>query len=99
MASTKTETGTTRQAGSGTMSLPSDREIVMVRTFDAPRQLVWEAFTKPEHVKQWLGPRRLRMPVCEMDVRPGGAYLFTHVGDDGVEHKFRGEFREVVPHE
>src|SRR5690348_7414328 len=78
------------------ITLPSDREIEISRTFDAPRWLVWEAFTKPEHVRNWLGPRRLWMPVCEMDVRPGGAWRFVHKGEDGQEHHFRGEFLEVV---
>ncbi len=78
------------------VTLPSDREIVMTRVFDAPRRLVFEAHTKPEHVKRWWGPRRLTMVVCEMDFRPGGAWRFVHRGPDGQEYGFRGVYREIV---
>ncbi|MGI8861491.1 MAG: SRPBCC family protein [Gaiellaceae bacterium] len=81
------------------MTTPSDREIVMTRTFDAPRGLVWEALSKPEHMREWWGPRGFTMPVCEMDFRPGGAYRFVQKGPDGAEYGFRGEYREIVPPE
>ena len=85
-------------ASSHTLSVttPSDREIVMTRTFDAPRELVWEALSKAEHMREWWGPRGFTMPVCEMDFRVGGAYRFVQQGPDGVEYAFRGEFREIV---
>ncbi len=57
-----------------TVTMPSDREIVMTRVFDAPRRLVFEAFTKPEHVARWFGPHGYTLPVCEIDLHPGGAY-------------------------
>ena len=57
-----------------TVTLPSDTEIVMTRTFDAPRNLVFEAHSKPEHVKRWWGLRNSEMVVCEIDFRPGGAW-------------------------
>ncbi len=79
-----------------TVTTPSDREIVMTRTFDAPRELVFEAMTKPEHMKEWWGPRGYTMPVCEIDLRPGGEYRFVSADADGNEYAFRGEYREIV---
>lgn len=82
------------------IELPSDREIVMTRTFNAPRELVFEAHSKCEHLKEWWGPRKYTLEVCDLDFRPGGKYRFVHRGPDGVEeHGFRGEFREIVPPE
>ena len=86
-----------RQIGKMTLTVPSDREIVLTRTFDAPRRLVWEALTRPEHVPQWWGPRGTTMLVDKMDLRPGGAWRFVSRGPDGSEHGFRGEYREIVP--
>ncbi len=63
------------------LTLPSDREIVLTRVFDAPRRLVFEAHTRPEHVTRWWGPRGFTMPVCEMDFRPGGAWRFVEDRD------------------
>jgi len=71
----------------------------MTRTFDAPRGLVWEALSKPEHMREWWGPRGFTMPVCEIDLRVGGAYRFVPKGPDGAEYGFRGEYREIVPPE
>jgi uncharacterized protein YndB with AHSA1/START domain len=78
-----------------TIILPSDREIVMTRVFDAPRELVFQAHSSCEHLANWFGPRRYTLSVCDMDFRPGGKYRFVHSGD-GQEHGFRGEFREIV---
>ncbi len=79
------------------VSQPSDREVRVVRTFNAPRQLVWDAHTKPDLVKRWmLGPPGWSMPVCEMDVRAGGAYRWRWRSDeDGKEFGFFGKFTEV----
>jgi len=88
-----------RQISKMTLTVPSDREIVLTRTFDAPRRLVWEALTRPEHVPQWWGPRGTTMLVDKMDLRPGGAWRFVSRGPDGSEHGFRGEYREIVPPE
>ena len=89
-----------RKVGALTMTLPSDREIVMTREFDAPRELVFEAHSKCEHLEKWWGPRKYSLEVCEMDFRPGGKYRFLHRGPDGLEeHGFRGEYREIVPPE
>jgi uncharacterized protein YndB with AHSA1/START domain len=83
-----------------TLTTPSEREIIMTREFDAPRELVFEAHTKCEHLNKWWGPRKYSLEVCEMDFRPGGKYRFLHRGPDGLEeHGFRGEYREIVPPE
>jgi uncharacterized protein YndB with AHSA1/START domain len=77
------------------ITTPSDTEIRIERTFDAPRGLVWEAYTDAELLSEWLGPRELTMTVDEFDFRPGGSYRFTHRDSDGNEFVFFGEFREV----
>ncbi len=80
------------------VTLPNDRDVVVVRAFKAPRSLVFDAWTKPELVKRWLlGPPGWSMPVCEMDARPGGKFRWRWRSDeDGKEFGFEGEFREVV---
>ncbi|MFE9688566.1 SRPBCC family protein [Micromonospora sp. NPDC005806] len=76
-----------------TVTLPSDLEIKMVRVFDAPRELVFEAHAKSEHLKHWWGRGN---PVdCEMDFRPGGTYRFIEHAPDGQQYAFRGEYREI----
>jgi uncharacterized protein YndB with AHSA1/START domain len=82
-----------------TVTLPSDREIVLTRVFDAPRRLVFEAVSRPEHVVRWWGPRGSSLTVCEMDVRPGGAWRFVLRGPDGQDHPFKGVYREIAPPE
>ena len=81
-----------------TVTLPNDRDVVVVRAFDAPRSLVFDAWTKPALVQRWmLGPPGWTMPVCEMDVRPGGKFKWRwRSNDNGSEFGFSGEFREVV---
>ena len=81
------------------VTTPSDREIVLSRTFDAPRRLVWEAMTRPEHVARWWGPRWITLTTCEIDLRPGGAWRFVFRSPDGGEHTFKGVYREITPHE
>src|SRR3970040_1417373 len=78
-----------------------DRQIVMTRGFDAPRTLVFDAHTKPEHVKRWLlGPPGWSMPVCEIDLRVGGKYRYVWRRDsDGKEMSMGGVFREIGPPE
>src|ERR687885_209634 len=92
---------TVNKVGSTTFTMPSDAEIVATRVFDAPRRLVWEAHTSPEHVPHWmLGPEGWTMPVCEIDLRPGGAWHFVWRRADGTEEfEMRGEYREIVPPE
>jgi uncharacterized protein YndB with AHSA1/START domain len=80
------------------VTTPSDTEVRIEREFDASRELVYEAYTDPELMAEWLGPRRLRMTVQEMDVRTGGSYRYTHESEDGGDpYVFFGEFREVDP--
>jgi uncharacterized protein YndB with AHSA1/START domain len=83
-------------ANTVTVSLPSDHEISLSRDFDAPRELVFEAFSKPEHVARWWGQKDSTVPVCEMDFRPGGAWRFVERAADGSEYGFRGEYRDIV---
>ena len=77
------------------VTTPSDTEIRIERIVDAPRGLVWQAYTDPALVTQWLGPRDLSMTVEEYDVRPGGSYRFTHRDADGNAFVFFGEILEV----
>jgi uncharacterized protein YndB with AHSA1/START domain len=77
----------------------SDLEIRMTRSFPAPKALVFETFTKCEHIARWWGPRRLALEVCELDFRVGGAWRFVQRDTDGSVHPFRGEFLEIVPDE
>ncbi len=77
-----------------TVTAPSDTEVRIEREFDAPRELVYEAYTDPDLMTEWLGPRRLTMTVQEMDVRTGGSYRYTHSDEEG-SYVFFGEFREV----
>jgi uncharacterized protein YndB with AHSA1/START domain len=89
---------TTRTIGNMQLSTPGDREIVMSRVFNAPRALVYEAFTKPELLKRWLGVHNgWKMTVCEIDLRPGGKYRYAWEGRDGMKMSMGGEYREIVP--
>ena len=72
------------------------RELVTTRIFDAPRDLVFKAWTDPKQAAQWWGPRGFTSPVCGMDPRPGGAILIHMRGPDGVVYPMKGEFREIV---
>ncbi|HEV8711993.1 MAG TPA: SRPBCC family protein [Candidatus Binatia bacterium] len=86
--------------GITTFTTPSDREILMTRVLDAPRRLVFQAWTNPEHVPHWmLGPKGWTMPVCEIDLRPGGAWHFVWRHSDGTEMEMRGVYREITPPE
>ncbi len=91
----------TTKVGRTTFTMPSDREIIAVRVVDAPRDLVWACHTVPEHVSQWmLGPDGWTMPVCEIDLRPGGSWHWVwRQESDGKEFDMRGVYREIVPPE
>jgi uncharacterized protein YndB with AHSA1/START domain len=81
-------------------TMPSDREIVATRLVEAPRSLVWEVWTRPEHLPRWLlGPDGWTMPVCTIDLRPGGAWHFLWRGPGGAQLEMRGTYQEVVPPE
>jgi len=80
------------------VTLPSDREVQVTRSFRAPRALVYRTYSEPDLVRRWLlGPPGWSMPVCEMDVRVGGRYTWRWRSNDGSEFGFTGIFREVEP--
>ncbi len=80
-----------------TLTLPSERELVITAVLDAPRNLVFEALTKPEHVKRWWGLRRSTMPICEIDLRPGGAWRYVvRDTETGREDGFSGVYQEIA---
>jgi uncharacterized protein YndB with AHSA1/START domain len=82
------------------ITTPSEREIAMTRVFDAPRRLVFDAHTRPELVKRWLGVRGgWSLEVCEIDLRVGGAFRYVWRGPGGTEMGMRGVYREIVPAE
>jgi uncharacterized protein YndB with AHSA1/START domain len=87
------------KVGATTFTTPSDREVAMTRVVDAPRSLVFEAWTNPEHLPNWLGTRRSTMPVCEIDLRPGGAFRYVWRSEDGSEMEIRGAYVEIDPPE
>jgi uncharacterized protein YndB with AHSA1/START domain len=80
-----------------TLTTPSDREIRITRLFDAPKHLVFEAMTKPEHVRRWWGnlDERYSVPVCEIDLRVGGTWRFVGRGPEGQYPAFHGVYREI----
>jgi len=73
--------------------------LVVTRVFDAPRELVWKAWTDPEYVMQWWGPKGFTSPFCRMDFRVGGKFLCCMRAPDGQEFWNAGEYHEIVPHE
>lgn len=78
------------------VSTPSDHEIVLTRSFNAPRQRVWDAVTKVENVRRWYGCFTVAVTTCEIDLRIGGAYRYTMRTSDGVDHTMTGIYREIV---
>lgn len=90
----------TNQQNGFTVTLPSDREILVTRIFNAPRRLVFEAWTQPEHVKRWFGGcGNMTMTICEIDLRVGGTWRYVLHDSNGIDHGFSGEYREIVPSE
>jgi uncharacterized protein YndB with AHSA1/START domain len=77
----------------------SDRTLVINRVFDAPRHLVFEAWTKKEHLEKWSAPRGFTIPWSEGDLRPGGRWKCHMIAPDGVEHRAGGVYREIIPDE
>jgi uncharacterized protein YndB with AHSA1/START domain len=82
-----------------TVTLPTDEQILITREFDAPRHLVFRAWTEPELVRRWWHAKRGEVTVCEIDLRVGGSYRYAMVARDGLEVAFHGRFREIVPSE
>jgi uncharacterized protein YndB with AHSA1/START domain len=78
---------------------PVEPSFTTRRVVDAPRRLVYEAFTRPEHLKRWMGPASLAMVLCEQDLRAGGGWRFVHRAPDGQEFGFHGKYLEVDPPE
>ncbi len=86
-------------SGTAVLTLPSDTEILMVREFDAPRELVYKAYTTPELVKRWWAGKRGNVTIAEIDLRVGGQWRYVLVADAGYEVAFHGEYHEIVPNE
>jgi uncharacterized protein YndB with AHSA1/START domain len=86
-------------SGTAVLTLPSDTEILMVREFDAPRHLVYKAYTTPELVKRWWAGRRGAVTSVEIDLRVGGQWRYVMIADGGFEVAFHGEYHEIVPNE
>jgi uncharacterized protein YndB with AHSA1/START domain len=86
-------------SGTATVTLPADDQILITREFDAPRHLVYQAWTTPELVKRWWTAKRGEATIAEIDLRVGGTWRYVMVTDDGLEVAFHGEFREIVPNE
>jgi uncharacterized protein YndB with AHSA1/START domain len=86
-------------SGTAVVSTPADEQILITREFDAPRHLVYRAYTEPDLVARWWPGRRGEMQVCEIDLRPGGAWRYAMVAEGGFDVAFHGEYREIVPDE
>jgi uncharacterized protein YndB with AHSA1/START domain len=86
-------------SGTAVLTLPTDQEILMVREFDAPRHLVYKAYTTPELVKRWWAGRRGNVTIAEIDLRVGGKWRFVMTANEGFEVAFHGEYHEIVADE
>ena len=86
-------------SGTALLTLPTDEQILITREFNAPKHLVYEAWTTPELVKRWWHANRGEMTVVEIDLGVGGKWRYVMVADDGFEVGFHGEYREIVPDE
>jgi uncharacterized protein YndB with AHSA1/START domain len=86
-------------SGTATVTLPTDEQILITREFDAPKHLVYKAWTTPELVKRWWNAKRGEVTIAEIDLRVGGMWRYVMVADGGFEVGFHGEYREIVPNE
>jgi len=86
-------------SGTATVTLPTDEQILITREFDAPKHLVYKAWTTPELVKRWWNAKRGEVTTCEIDLRVGGVWRYVMVADGGFEVAFHGAYREIVPNE
>jgi uncharacterized protein YndB with AHSA1/START domain len=86
-------------SGTAKVTLPGDEQILITREFDAPRHLVYRAWTEPELVKRWWSGERGDMTIAEIELRVGGVWRYVMVTDGGFEVAFHGEYREIVPNE
>ena len=85
--------------GSATVTLPTDEQILITREFDAPKHLVYKAWTTPELVKRWWSGDRGEVTIAEIDLRVGGTWRYVMMASDDLEVGFHGEYREIVPNE
>jgi uncharacterized protein YndB with AHSA1/START domain len=85
--------------GTATVTLPTDEQILITREFEAPRHLVYKAWTTPELVKRWWGGQRGEMTLVEIDLRVGGTWRYVLTANGGFDVAFHGEYREIVPDE
>ena len=90
---------TVASSGTARVTLPADDQILITREFDAPKHLVYKAWTDPVLVRQWWHANRGRVTVAEIDLRVGGTWRYVAVTDDGFEVAFHGEYSEIVPDE
>ena len=90
---------TAMTSGTATVTLPTDEQILITREFDAPKHLVYKAFTTPELVKRWWSAKRGEVTIAEIDLRVGGTWRYVMIADGGFEVAFHGEYREIVPNE
>ena len=90
---------TVTSSGRAALTLPTDEQILITREFDAPRHLVYKAWTTPELVRRWWHANRGEAKLVEIDLRVGGRWRHVMVADDGTEVAFHGEYREIVPNE
>ena len=86
-------------SGTATVTLPTDEQILITREFDAPKDLVYKAYTTPELVRRWWHAKRGEMTVAEIDLRVGGVWRYVMVANGGFEVAFHGEYREIVRNE
>ncbi len=86
-------------SGTAQVTLPTDEQILITREFDAPKHLVYKAWTTPELVKQWWSGRRGEVTLAEIDLRVGGRWRYVMTADGGFEVGFHGEYQEIVPNE
>jgi uncharacterized protein YndB with AHSA1/START domain len=90
---------TVTSSGTAAVTLPTDEQILITREFDAPKHLVYKAFTTPELVKRWWHAKRGEVTIAEIDLRVGGKWRYVAIADDGTEVGFHGEYLEIVPDE
>ena len=86
-------------SATASVTLPTDDQILITREFDAPRELVYRAWTEPDLVRRWWHANRGEITVCEIDLRVGGRWRYAMVTPDGTEVAFNGEYREIAPNE
>ena len=86
-------------SGKAELTLPTDEQILIRREFNAPKHLVYKAFTTPELVRRWWHAKRGELTTCEIDLRVGGKWRYVMMTEDGIEVGFHGEYREIVPTE